>query len=399
MNLCKKFCYCLAIALCAAAAPEILAQQRGGGGGFGGGNAASSGASTRDYGNNTSIGDATVTVDADGRKLIVVTDDGTYANISNVIANLDRPKPQVLIKVVFVEVTHSDALDIGLEASYFHNPSPSNLNGLGLTNGFNLAQLGTTGQQIGSTVMPAGAGIYSVLGKDFQATLRAISSAGKLEVLSRPSVMVRNNQPATIKVGQSVPLVTGVQFVGVNSVPVNIISYRDIGIILQVTPFITDNGLVEMIVAPEISSLSERTVNIAAGVNVPVINLRSASTVVVTPDRETVIIGGLMENDQTTINSKIPLLGDIPGLGALFRHKQKANLKTELLIFLTPTVVQAATEIASLSNAESANAKLAGPAFGEDQLNQYLGTQTFKKAPEPVKPKTGKGGASSLGGQ
>ena len=375
---------------------EANAQQRTGTGGNNGGgfrgntspssSSSSSSGSTRDYNNNTMIGDATVSIDPETRRVIVVTDDQTAMNISQVISNLDHPKPQVLIKVVFLEVQHNDALDIGVEGSYGHSfgSAATVTNFLG-SNVFGLAGLGASGQQIGQTVMPTGAGLYSVLGKDFTATLRAIASAGKTEVLSRPSVLVRNNQPATITVGQSVPLVTGVTFAGVASTPINTITYQSIGIILQVTPFITEDGLVQMIVAPQISSLADQSVQISAGFNAPVINLRSASTVVVTPDGETVVIGGLMENDKATVESKIPLLGDIPGLGVLFRHKQKSNTKTELLIFLTPHVVNMPSQLARASRMETDKSELAPGAFSEQELDKFFDTIPLKLPPKSGK--------------
>jgi general secretion pathway protein D len=297
------------------------------------------------------------------------------------VSNLDRPKPQVLIKVVFLEVQHDNALDFGVEAQYNHNVSPSALGptgNVGLSNLFGLAAQGANPSTIGQTTMPEGAGLYSVMGSDFQATVRAIASAEKVEVLSRPSIMVRNNQPATITVGQSVPLVTGISYPSTFGGPVSTITYQNIGIILQVTPFISNDGLVEMIVSPQISSLSSQTVQIATNLSVPVIDLRSASTVVVTPDGQTAIIGGLMENDKTVIDSKIPFLGDIPLLGNLFKHKQKADTKKELLIFLTPHVVNMPGQNAALAaHEEKTGGELSHKDFGEEQLDKF-----FDRLPE-----------------
>jgi general secretion pathway protein D len=337
--------------------------------------------STRDYNNNTMIGDAVVTIDPETRNVIVITDDETGAYVNQVISNLDRPKPQVLIKVVFLEVQHDNALDIGLEAAYRQNPSPSVLgpNGImGLTNAFGLQGLGAVGQTIGQTTMPPGAGIYSVMGSDYQATLRAIASSTKAEVLSRPSILVRNNQPATITVGESIPLITNTRFDTVGG-QINTVAYQNVGIILQVTPFITADGLVEMIVAPQISSVaSGGGQQISSNVFSPVINLRSADTVVVTPDGQTVVIGGLMENDKTDIISKIPILGDIPLLGLAFRHKQQAITKRELIIFLTPHVVQMPSMLAKVSNAEAGKAELAPKAFTEEEMNKFFDTLPLK---------------------
>lgn len=393
MNIKRKFGRGTALLLMAllAAAPFAIAQQRtggggGGGGGFGGGGfnggggnrsgssaSTSSGISSRDYPNSTLPGDATFSIDPETHSLLVMSDDSTFSHISNVVSNLDRPKPQVLIKVVFLEVQHANALDLGIEGSYGHsfgNPMASNVFSVG--NNFGLAGLGTTGQTIGDTVMPTGAGLYSILGTDFQATIRAISSAEKVQVLSRPSIMVRNNQPATITVGQSVPLVTGVTYPSSLSGPVSTITYQNVGIILQVTPFISADGLVEMIVSPQISSLSSQQVQIATNQFAPVIDLRSASTVVVTPDGQTIIIGGLMRDQKTSIDSKIPLLGDIPLLGNLFKHRQDSTTKSELLIFLTPHIVNTPTQMARVTSTLGGSPQFTPKAFNDPELDRFF---------------------------
>jgi general secretion pathway protein D len=401
---------------------------RGGGGGFGGGGfggfgggASSTGSSTASYPNSTQLGTVTPSYDAETHSIIWMSDDRTANSVSNLVRELDRPKPQALIKVVFLEVTHDNALDFGVEGSYNPqlggNTSPlagmfsmiggSNQSSVvgtivanaagGLTtnflapnsaiqggfgNNFGLASQGTTGSQIGANTMPTGAGIYSVLGSDYQATVRAIASANNMEVLSRPSILVRNNQPATIQVGQSVPLITSVSYAANTGLPIVTPTYTPVGIILQVTPFITDDGLVEMIVSPQISSLSSQTVQIAPGYSAPVIDTRAASTVVVVPDGQTVIIGGLMENDKAAVDTKIPILGDIPLLGNLFKRTQRDHSKTELIIFLTPHVVRMPSELAASTDSESARAEMARKAFTEKEYNQYFDSLPLKT---PVK--------------
>jgi general secretion pathway protein D len=216
--------------------------------------------------------------------------------------------------------------------------------------------------------------LYQILGTDYQVTLRAIAQSGNAKVLSRPSILARNNQPATITVGQSVPLVSSVSYSGLNGTPINAISYRDVGVILKVTPFITADGLVEMMVSPQISSIDPNlSIPISAGVNAPVIDVRAADTVAVTADGQTVIIGGLMETDKSLTDTKIPILGDIPVLGNLFKHRQRSDTKTELLIFLTPHIVYNPTQLASLSGHE-ANKAEALKAFSEKELNKFLDT-------------------------
>jgi len=209
--------------------------------------------------------------------------------------------------------------------------------------------------------------------------LRAIAESGKLEVLSRPTILARNNQQAIITVGQQVPLITSTRYDNFGN-QINAINYRDVGIILRVTPFITSDEMVEMIVAPEISALAEQSVSIASGgtnaaaVGAPIINIRTADTVVVTPNGQTVVIGGLMQDNKTETVSKVPLLGDIPLLGMAFRRTQKEDSKTELLIFLTPNIVETSKQLEEVTEAEKSKMELAPKVFDEQRMNKYLDT-------------------------
>ncbi|MCC6231622.1 MAG: hypothetical protein IT580_03205 [Verrucomicrobiales bacterium] len=327
-----------------------------------GARARTAGTGTASYPSATEIGGATITYDQETRKLIVVADEETASYISQVVTNLDRPAPQVLIKVVFLEVTYRKGIDLGIEGSYQKNMGNSTTGGVSQIFGMNPQ---------GVVPTAPGAGIYQILGTDFQATLRAIAEAGKSEILSRPSVLARNNQQATITVGQQVPLITNVRYDNLNN-QINTVTYQSVGIILRVTPFITTEGMVEMIVSPEISNLSEQTVPIGPDVDAPVINLRSADTVVVTPDGQTVVIGGLMSDSRTETDSKIPGLGDIPLLGTLFKRKERGDTKTELLIFLTPHIVKAPSQLSAMTARERAHQELVPQAFSDEELDRFL---------------------------
>jgi general secretion pathway protein D len=139
-----------------------------------------------------------------------------------------------------------------------------------------------------------------------------------------------------------------------------------------------------MIVSPEISALDQsQTIPISTGVVAPVINKRSADTVVVTPDGQPVVIGGLMQNTKTTTDTKIPLLGDIPGLGNLFKHKQKAGTKTELMIFLTPHIIMQPTQLAKMSGHEEGATVLSPKAFPEEELNRFIDRLPVKAGTPP----------------
>jgi general secretion pathway protein D len=342
--------------------------------------------SGQQYNPNGGVGNATISVDPDTRNLTVIADEETMKQIAEVIKTLDRPRPQVLIKVVFLEVQHSNNSDIGIEAGWGDKISATTT-GI-LAHSFGLSGIGTvitsntplnmfgqpisSFQQIAPFVAGPGAGLYQVLGKDFQATLRAIAQAGKATLLSRPSIMARDSQPASIIVGQSVPLITSVRYDTFGNA-INSVTYTDVGILLNVTPYITADGLVQMIVEPETSAINQTTsVPISTGVSAPVIDTRSADTVVVTPDGQTVVIGGLMRNDQASDERKIPFLGDIPLLGNIFKRKVKTDAKVELLIFLTPYIISAPKDMASLTEAERSRRLVPATSETEKALDQFL---------------------------
>jgi general secretion pathway protein D len=395
------------------------AQQRGGGGGFGGGaggfggnrssTGTSAGSTARQYPNNTTIGDAYFSIDPETRRVVFIADEATALAVSQVLSNLDRPKPQVLIKCVFLEVSRDDSSDIGIEGYYSKNLGNSWNSGLvtnfgvvsnnivptsivpgrssSFFNGTNVFGLPLAGSFNG------GNGLYQILGQDFAVTLHAIAQVGKTKVLSRPSVLARNNQPAIIQVGQNVPLINGVTFDSLGNQH-NSIQYQSVGVILEVTPFITRDGMVSMIVSPQVSEIDPTlSIPISTGVggtvSAPVIDVRMANTVVDTPDGQTVIIGGLIQDSKTDTITKIPLLGDIPLLGNLFQRKQKDHSKSELMIFLTPHIVQAPSELAALSTRER-DRSTAVKGMSEEELDRFLDELPRKKTSPDATSKSGK---------
>jgi general secretion pathway protein D len=193
---------------------------------------------------------------------------------------------------------------------------------------------------------------------------------------------------AEIVVGSSIYLPSGVTYTSVgtgsSSVPSINGSYQNVGIQLDVTPFIGANNLVQMILEPQITQIDTSTPGqiIAYGsgsltgasppVYAPNILKRSANTVVVTPDGQPVVIGGLISNDKSSSDSKIPILGDIPLLGQLFKFSAKSSQKQELLIFLTPHIVQMSSQLAAMSAHETGQSQLITNSISEQQLNLFL---------------------------
>lgn len=354
----------------------------------------------RQYRSNTELGDATITIDPETRSLVIVSDEDTHRELFKVIQSLDQIKPQVLIKVVFVEVTYNKGSDIGVEGSYTFNqksaipattgssvttntstsPTGSATNpGTSTTNSTLTTPLGVAASLASTAQLQSIFGLASatdgtfvrLITDDWSATLRAMATRGKVEVLSRPSIMARNNQEAVIVVGQEVPFVTNSRTDNNGNLN-NTITYDNIGIILRVTPFITSEGTVEMIVAPEISNLTDQTVPIGNNFSAPVISKRSAETVVVTPNGQTVVIGGLMETQRIESIRKVPILGDIPLIGLAFKRTIKDDVKRELLIFLTPHIVNTASGLKQLTKRELEQATLIENAFSRKEYEQYL---------------------------
>lgn len=350
----------------------------------------------RQYRSNTELGDAMITIDPETRSLVIVTDEDTHRQMEAVIKTLDKPKPQVLIKVVFVEVTYNKGSDIGVEGGYtFNLKNPASTADSTRTTTTKSTTTGTGGSNevttvlnetiAGATSLGESVGAQSIFGlasqtsgffvravsDDWSATLRAIATKGKVEVLSRPSIMARNNQEAVIVVGSEVPFITNSR-IDNNGNTINTVTYDNIGIILRVTPFITSEGMVEMIVAPEISNLTDQTVPISNTINSPVIAKRSAETVVVTPNGKTVVIGGLMETQRVDSVQKVPLLGDIPLLGMAFRRTIKSDQKKELMIFLTPVIVNNPTAIDRVNANELNRTELMETSFSEAERFKYM---------------------------
>jgi len=302
--------------------------------------------------------DVVIEYDPETGSLIVITDEVTNEHIQKIVESLDRPVSQVLIKVLFLEVTHSKGLDLGVEGLLGYDSKNED------DRDFVETAFGVAGELQG--------GFFRIIEEDLEVTMRAIANVAKLEVLSRPSVLARNNETATITIGQEVPFIR-LSRITQDGQQINTVEYENIGIILQVTPHITSNRLVEMDVMPEISTITGETIPISAGIDAPVFAVRSAQTRVVVPDGKTVVIGGLMEDNVTETIRKVPILGDIPILGFPFRRTIKSNSKTELLIFLTPHVVEGAVQMNDMSLAEKNSTDLIPKVFPPDKMDKYVG--------------------------
>ncbi len=258
--------------------------------------------------------------------------------VLSIIEQIDTAPPQVMIQVMIAEVTLDDRFEMGLEFALqelrFSETAVPDGNGILQSDHFDVVG----GTDLGAAGSGLGGFSFTLTGEDFNFLVRALQSDSRLEIIQRPMIMCQDNQQAKIQIGQSVPTPSGSQaFAGQTSTQVQ---YQDVGVILNVEPHINPDGFVYMLVEPEVSSVSDSTLQIAPGAFAPVINQRRATTYVAVKDGETVVIGGLITTTETEAESKVPLLGDIPGLGVLFRATVRTKNKTELLIAMTPHVVR-----------------------------------------------------------
>ncbi len=254
-----------------------------------------------------------------------------FRTIWEMVRELDQPPPQVMIQVLLAEVQLDDKTELGVEWSLIGHPDERTI---GARTSFGID---TTGFN------------FSVSSGDFHLLLRALQSQGRVEVLSTPRIVAVDNLPAQINIGQEVPYVTSSRETEAGSV-FNTIANRPVGTILALTPRINPDGFVTLHVRPEISSLSESTVDISEGLKAPIFNTRFAETDVTVQDGHTIVIGGLITKKKENREDKVPLLGDIPLLGWLFKSTRVVTERTELLVILTPRILRTAVDADVISN-------------------------------------------------
>lgn len=304
--------------------------QNGGGGGRGAQvQAAAAAAATGDSGAADLVGQVTAVANEATNTLLVLTPEKNFARLQEILDELDKPVPQVLIRVLVSEVTHDDSLDLGTEFQAININTTTDDT---VFTDFNLFET-TLGLN------------YLLFDSDnFRMAVRALQATGKFDILSRPYLLTADNQEANINVGSSVPIITNSR-VDEDGDVISTIEYRDIGIILTVTPQINSEGLVVLDVVQELSTISELAIPVAPDQDAVVFDQRTLTTQVAVADGQTVVIGGLMTDESRETIRQIPLLGDIPWVGQLFRRTERSKVKTELLLFLSPEVIEDPSEL------------------------------------------------------
>lgn len=287
----------------------------------------------------------TAIANKDANKIVLDVDPRFRDSVMKVVRDLDQPPPQVMIQVLIVEVTMENDLELGVEFAFqdlqYAKAGPTDTTTYDYVGG---TDLGAAGSGLGGFT-------FTITGADFNFLFRTLQSEGSLNVLSRPQIVAMDNQEAYIDISNDVPYVTGTSTTIGGQITTSVARER-IGIKLEVTPQINPDGFVRMEIKQEVSDFSGSTVAVGQGVTAPVFFRREAKTTVTVKDSETVVLGGLITSRTENREQKIPILGDIPGLGLLFRNQQDTTKRSELLVVLTPRVVRTPDTYRDLSVAE-----------------------------------------------
>jgi general secretion pathway protein D len=293
-----------------------------------------------------------ITAQKSSNQLLIRTRPSQWAEIESAIRRLDNPPMQVQIETRILEVSLTGDLNLGVQWYLGRLAGNSTTPGIGNVSGSQGA-LGFGGAGLGA----ADTLFYSFVGNNLQVAIRALEATGKTQVLSAPSLVVMNNQQAQIQVGDNIPISqTTVNTINTDTT-LSSVEYIQTGVILDVVPRINPGGLVYMDIKQQVSDAGAIT---TPGEN-PRISTRSIATQVAVQSGQTVLLGGLIQQDDTQGVSKVPYLGSIPGLGWLFGATSRSKGRTELIVLITPRVVTSNSEARDVTDEYQQQFKLIQP--------------------------------------
>jgi general secretion pathway protein D len=310
-----------------------------------------------------SAGGATLQADPTTNTLIISAPDPLYRSLREVIDLLDQRRAQVLIESLIVEVNAEDAAEFGVQwtagANNINSGGTSflggaNLGGSGI--GANLSGAGTTIDALaGGMSLGVVKGTVDVLGTqllNLGVLARAMQKQGGVNILSTPNLMTLDNEQASIVVGRTVPFVTGTYTTTGDgaSNPFQTVQREDVGLTLRIRPQISEGGTVKMSLYQEVSSIDpSSTLPSATSGGSIITRKRALETKVLVDDGQIIVLGGLLEEVTDDSIMSVPLLGDIPVLGNLFKYQKRGRSKTNLMVFLRPHIVRNAEDGAGLT--------------------------------------------------
>ena len=312
-------------------------------------------------GNNSASQDIPIAADTTLNAIVVKADPGTMSEILALLEKLDTPRAQVMIEAAIVEVTMDADSSLGVEMAAGDQRGDSaplistSLNGVissllagAIADGDNRISVL---EGLASLTSPTIAGAkIDTDGVSFGAVINAIATNSDANLLSTPSILTLDNQEAKILVGREVPFRTG-SFSTTGdgaSNPFTTVNRQDVGVELVVTPHVFENNDVRLEISQNITNVLNTAVG-GSGFADVVTSKRTIETTVLAADGQTIVLGGLIQDDINNTNNRIPVLGKIPLLGTLFRSTSKERTKTNLLVFLRPTILQSTENTTQLS--------------------------------------------------
>jgi len=315
--------------------------------------------SANTHGNGTLPGQATpgqailpgvrITPDTTNNALLIYANQESYRIIQRALNQLDRPRLQVAIDLTIAEVTLNNDLSYGVQF-YLANKDVSFIN-----------------SAAGSVLAPTLPGFNFIMGSAIQprAVLNALNAHTNTKVLSNPSIVVVDNQPAILQVGDQVPITTGTAtLLTANNAVVNTVDYKNTGIILRVVPRVNSNGNVLLDIEQEISNVD--TSAASSSTLTPTLSERKVKSTLSVASGQTVLLAGLISETQSLSRSGIPLLEDLPKIGDVFAQNSKSLQRTELIIFIRPQIIRDAVDASAV--AEELRSKLKGDKVGASRV-------------------------------
>jgi len=304
-------------------------------------------------------GAVTITADKATNSLIIVASTVDFELMKDVLQKLDIRRRQVYVEAAIIEMSLAKQRDLGFEMQIPINQADFNAGKATAIGGTNFGGIGNTVANgpaalasMNGLAVGAVKGTFSFRGIEYLsvgALLRAVQTDSDVNVLSTPNILTTDNQKAEIMVGENIPFIgSQTQSAATGGQATYNIERKDVGITLKLTPQITSDDNVRLDIYQEISAVID-TSGLNANLVGPSTSKRSASTTVVVRDRETMVIGGLIRDNVVSSTMKVPLLGDIPILGWLFKYKTSRVEKTNLMIFITPYIIKNETDSADLT--------------------------------------------------
>ncbi|WP_257279654.1 type II secretion system secretin GspD [Endozoicomonas sp. ISHI1] len=306
-----------------------------------------------------------VKADESQNALIMIADPDTLAEMEHIVRQLDVPRSQVLLEAVIVEVSGGidDALGVqwGIDGKETvrgtSTTSPAGKSSETVASSTSKSSI--TGHILDNSAITLGS--LALRADNFGVLVSALSSKSNNDILSTPSMLTLDNQEAEFLVGQNIPIKTGsyqTSAGGSSNNPFTTTDRKDVGIKLKITPHLSEGNGIRLELEQEVSSLDTRTSESLLKNDDLIFNNRTLKTTVLVDDGQTIVIGGLIENIKSQTKKKVPLLGDIPIIGNLFRFEQDKNQKRNLMLFIRPTIMRNSETLAKATKDRYTKLKL-----------------------------------------